>query len=163
MKTIRVRNSDGVDEMDYFLLDEVDMDHERTIKELKNGLETNGENIYLLQTWDYDKETKKVGDLLAFILAVNYPEKSQVLIYQVWRNTEKTNIDLIDSLMHRVILWTENFGKNKLRIESYRDPMGVSKLWKFKNMSTTMEFVIPDDFEFPLHKNEILDPVVKEK
>lgn len=146
MKTIRVKHPDGVDEMDGYLLEDISIDHEDFIRELKIGLENNKENIYLLQT--FDKDEKDEWELIAFILAVNYPNTKRVHIYQVWRNTEKTQRALIDLYFHRVILWTENFSKTTLRMETSRDIEGFSKRWGFKPVSTIMEFDIPDDFEF---------------
>ena len=164
MKTIRVQNPEGVDEMSAYLLPDNDMSPEDFVNELKQNLAANGSNVYLIQTWDKDKEDKDSDwEIVAFMLAINYPNQKYVYIYQFWRDCERTSVALADSMVHRVVLWAENFGKKKLKMETLRDPEAFTRRWGFEPVSTVMEFNIPDDFEFPIYEGKPAEIFGKDK
>lgn len=152
MKTIRVRNPEGVDLADSYFLHDPDIEHEDFIAELKTGLVHNLQNVLFLQTWDFEKEK-----LIAFILAVNIPNQKHVYIHQAWNDPENSTKAVIDSLLQRVILWTENFGKTKIRMETLREPDAMARRFGFKKYSTIMELVTENAFDPSLEESEIED------
>ena len=149
MKTIRVRNPEGVDLISSYLLSDPDIEQEDFAAELKYALANNADNIYFLQTWDIENEK-----LLAFMIAINYPNQKHTFVWQIWRDPKLTNVALVDNYLHRLVLWTENFGKSKIKMETIRDVEAFSRRWNFKATSTVMEFVIPENFEMAIYEEK---------
>lgn len=69
------------------------------------------------------------------------PEGMQyVYIAQCWVHPKASAEHLAELYFQRIRAWAESMQKRSIRMETSRDPKGFMRKWKFRHLSTTMQF-----------------------
>jgi hypothetical protein len=144
IRLVRVQNPKGIDLMKEKLLLDGYLDKNEYVNGLKEAIEGNPRNIFVMQAWDEDKAA-----LVAFIIAVNYSNNDHIFVLQAWceSNEELMQIDITDRIFFRLMLWCIEVGKTQIRLETQRSLEAVNRRWGFVEQSKILKFDVPDDLE----------------
>jgi len=82
--------------------------------------------------------------LVAFVLTVAPANQRHTFVIQAWTDGTVPK-GLLDRVFERVKRWTELLGREKVRMETLRDPESWHRRWGFKQRSVIMELDVCDE------------------
>ena len=137
MKTVRIKNSLGIDYIKSYLLDETDKEKDLYAEELKTYISK--EELFVLAVF----ENKEV---LGFIIAVAADNAKHVFISQAFMSPKLTGRKTQDECFFYLTTWASNLKRTSIRAETTRKTEAFLRKWKFEPFSTVLSFDIPENF-----------------
>ena len=139
MKTMRVTSSNVIK----YLAGKVQIadpmvTEEQALNFIKTLHDTQPDNIFTYVIIDGT-------DIACYISAVFCT--NHVKIISQWSNKEMMNSVYSQVLMYRVLQWAELKGVKNVRIDTVRNEDAIERRFGFKKLFSTMEYVIPDNFD----------------
>ena len=139
MRVLRAMRGVALDFIDDEMLEDENFLDESFKDTMKNLIETQRDNTFVLQAFDGDK-------LKAFLIAYAPENQSNVILFRVWCTPEITDRKLQDSLFLKLCLWAEAIGRTSITAETDRSPKALHRRWGFKEVSTVVKFELDEGF-----------------
>ena len=151
MEIIRVVNTVGVDYMVDVVVPPEGMNKESFLGALKNALQENRENIFILQAYEG-------SDLIGLLLAVSLPDQNHVFVYQAWSDDKRMTTHAVRKMFMRLVLWADAKGKTELRVEVKEGAEDFYQKWGFVEHTKILKFEVAEGFEDKLLESLLKEP-----
>lgn len=152
IKLIAGRNVRAVEYIKPLLLDSDDLPREEFFERLCSLLVVAPDRVFINILVDDKQEKGDTGEPepVGFLIATASVNRHFGFVHQAWCSPDVLDQPLKDKLFFRTCLWASTLGLTELRMETWREPSGFERRWGFIKHSTTMKFLLDNDWELKL-------------